>query len=123
MEKTIIIDGKSVTFKKTGGTMLAYRRQTGREFYTDLASFLKCAKTDDEGNIIYNSNGIPKIDMENFSIDYMYDILHCMARAADKSVPADMLEWLDGFEEFPVIQIFIDVLPLLNAEMGISRKN
>lgn len=123
MEKVIEIDGKAVVFRKTGATMVAYKRQTGREFYSDLSNFLNVVEKDENGEILRDGNGNPKVKLENFTVDYMYDMLHIMARAADKSIPADIVDWLDGFNDFPVVQIFIEILPLLNNEMQISRKN
>ena len=53
----------------------------------------------------------------------MYDILHVMAKAADKSIPSDVLEWLDGFDDFDVIGTFCKLLPMLSKEMTVDEKN
>lgn len=123
MEKTVEICGKKVTFKKTGGTMLRYKAQTGREFYADLNAFLKCAKLDKSGKVQHDSDGKPLINMSEFRIDFMFDILHIMARSADFSVPADVLDWAESFEDFNVVKIFCEVLPMLSDEMKIDEKN
>ena len=123
MEKTLTIDGKQVPFRKSGATMLAYKRQTGREFYSDLSAFLGCVNRDEKGNIIMTAGGVPSVDMDKFDIEYMYDMLHVMAKAADKSISPDVLEWLDTFEDFDVIGIFCKLLPMLSAEMKIDEKN
>ena len=36
MEKTILIDGKQVTFKSTAATPLRYKRQFGKDFFADI---------------------------------------------------------------------------------------
>ena len=123
MEVTLTIDGKSVTFRKSGATMLAYKRQTGHEFYADLSAFLGCVKTDKEGKVITDENGIPDVDMEKFDMEYMYEMLHVMARAADKNIPSDVLDWLDSFEQFDVIGTFVQLLPMLSGEMAVDPKN
>lgn len=123
MEVTLTIDGKRVTFRKSGATMLAYKRQTGHEFYADLSAFLGCVKTDKEGKVIVDENGIPEVNMEKFDMEYMYEMLHVMARAADRNIPSDVLDWLDEFEDFDVIGIFVQLLPMLNGEMAVDPKN
>lgn len=123
METTLTIDGKRVTFRKSGATMLAYKRQTGHEFYSDLSAFLGCVNIDKEGNAVVDESGIPEVNMEKFDMDYMYSMLHVMARAADKSVPADVLDWLDTFDDFDVIGIFVQLLPMLSGEMAVDAKN
>lgn len=122
MEITLTIDGKKVPFRKSGATMLAYKRQTGREFYSDLSAFLGCVNKDEKGKIIM-ADGVPSVDMSKFNIEYMYDMLHVLAFAADKSIPSDVFEWLDGFEEFDVIGIFCQIMPMLSREMKIDEKN
>lgn len=122
MEITLTIDGKRVPFRKSGATMLAYKRQTGREFYSDLSAFLGCVNRDKEGKVII-ADGVPSVDMEKFDIEYMYNMIHVMAYAADKTIPSDMLDWLDTFDDFDVIGIFCQLLPMLSAEMKVDEKN
>lgn len=122
MEQTLTIDKRQVTFRKSGATMLAYKRQTGREFFSDLSAFLDCVNRDKAGNIVMNGD-VPAVDMKKFDIEYMYQMLYVMARSADKTIPADLLEWLDGFEEFDVIGTFVKLLPMLSAEMAVDEKN
>lgn len=122
MELTLTISGKKVTFRKSGATMFAYKQQTGRNFYSDLSAFLGCVKRDAKGKPIIK-NGIPDVDMEKFDLDCMYYMLHVMAKSADSSVPSDMLEWLDSFDDFDVIGIFCKLLPMLNNEMSVDEKN
>lgn len=122
MEQTLTIDGKKVTFRKSGATMLAYKRQTGREFFADLSAFLDIVKRDEDGKVIMNGD-VPDVDMSKFDIEYMYQMLYVMAKAADRTIPADLLDWLDGFEDFNVIAIFVQLLPMLAAEMAVDPKN
>ena len=122
MEQTLTIDGKKVTFRKSGATMLAYKRQTGREFFADLSAFLDIVERDKDGKVIMNGD-VPAVDMSKFDIEYMYQMLYVMAKAADRTIPADLLDWLDGFEDFNVIGIFVQLLPMLAAEMAVDPKN
>ena len=122
MEQTLTIDGKKVTFRKSGATMLAYKRQTGREFFADLSAFLDIVERDKDGKVIMNGD-VPAVDMSKFDIEYMYQMLYVMAKAADRTIPADLLDWLDSFEDFNVIGIFVQLLPMLAAEMAVDPKN
>ena len=122
MEITLTIDGKRVPFRKSGATMLAYKRQTGHEFYSDLSAFLGCVNRDNEGKVIVK-DGVPSVDMSKFDIEYMYSMIHVMAKSADRNVPSDLLDWLEEFEEFDVIGIFMQLLPMLSKEMKIDEKN
>ena len=126
MDQTLNIAGKKVTFRKTGATMLQYQRQTGREFFKDLSAFLDVLDKDEDGNYmdikdISQSKALEIMTVSSFN--YMYDMLFVMAKAADPSIPADMLEWLEGFGDFPVLQIFITLLPMIVAEMTMNPKN
>ena len=123
MEITLTIDGKRVPFRKSGATMLAYKRQTGREFYADLSAFLGCVNRDENGEPIYDDDGIPSVDMDKFDIECMYQMLHVMARAADRLIPSDVLDWLDTFEDFDAIGTFCQIMPMLNGEMAVDPKN
>lgn len=124
MVKIVQIDGKNVPFEKNGGTMRRYKMQTGREFYSDVSAFLGILDADENGKIVKDISEVKALKiMTTAEFDYMYDVLHIMARSADKNVPADQLEWLESFEDFPVIQIFMELLPMLLEEMKVSRKN
>ena len=123
MEKTLTIDGKQITFRKSGATMLAYKRQTGREFFSDLSAFIGCIKRDKDGKVITDENGMPEADMTKFDMEHMYNMIHVMAKSADRNVPSDLLDWLDEFEDFDVIGIFCQLLPMLSKEMQVDEKN
>lgn len=122
MEKTLTIDGRKITFKKSGATMLRYRRQTGREFYSDLSAFLSSVDVENVEKSKVSAKQASEL-LQNFQIDYMYDMLHVMAREFDKNIPSDLLDWLEEFNEFPVIQIFIELIPMLMSELSVTAKN
>lgn len=119
MDKTITIDGRQVTFRKTGGTMLRYKRQFGRELYADLDKIyaalpmLEAIKTDKEAAIHA---------MLGTETEWMYDIAYIMAQQADASI-TDELSWLDSFEDFNIWNVFMSLFDLLKAEQTASPKN
>lgn len=118
MDKTIVIGGKSVLLRKTGGTILRYKRQFGREFLTDLQKILALrsrltpdATSEEKAEIVLSTE-----------TEWMYDILYIMAQQADPTIK-DELEWLDNFDDFNIWEAFDQMLPLLVAESKVSPKN
>lgn len=107
MEKTLDIDGKKVRFKATGGTMLRYKMQFGREYLADCAELAKVKK----------SNSIADIDLTPF-----YRIIWVLAKTADPDIP-ELLEWLDSFEHFPVLDIIEQLNDVIGGNIKIDRKN
>ena len=118
MEKTITIAGKDVKFKATGGISYRYKAQFCREYIADaiaLEEFVKSAKRDKDGNII-------SYDATKLSLELLYNILWTLAKTADSSIPSPQ-EWLDSFDEFPVINIYSEVSDILSANLKVDRKN
>ncbi len=107
MEKTVTIDGKQVRFKATGGTMLRYKLQFGREYLADVAQLQK----------IIDSKSMEDMDTLPF-----YRILWVLAKTADDSIP-DMLEWFESFSNFPVFDVIPEITELLANNIKIDRKN
>lgn len=128
MDKTIIIDGQPVVFRKTAGTMMRYKRQFGRELSPDLAKIYDVIpllaeyyqKNEDELTE-EQKMAAAKIVM-NIETEYMYDIAYIMAAQADPTI-VDQLEWLDRFSEMNILQIFVKLLPLIQGEQRVAPKN
>lgn len=114
MEKTIIIDGKSVRFKSNGATPLRYKAQFGKDY---LKEILKMSSLE-------NINSNKKLDVKNLeSLDFevFYNISWIMAKTADPTIP-EPLEWLSGFDEFPIDEIFLEMQDLMLATLTTSKK-
>lgn len=128
MDKTIIIDGQPVVFRKTAGTMMRYKRQFGRELSPDLAKIYDVIpllaeyyqKNEDELTKEQKMDAA-KIVM-GMETEYMYDIAYIMAAQADPTI-VDQLEWLDRFSEMNILQIFVQLLPLIQGEQRVNPKN
>lgn len=118
MEATIIIDGVSVRFRKTGGTAIRYLECTGRELNSDLASYFDAitaaSRIEDD---MKKALAIMKIDTK-----WIYDFLYIMAKKANPNIP-EMLDWLDGFDDFDVHSIMLQLMPMLKKESQVSPKN
>lgn len=113
MEKTIEIDGRQVTFKSTAATPLRYKAQFGSDFFADIIKMYPIMKLNKE-QLSYET--LQSLDLEVF-----YNILWAMAKTADKTIP-DPLTWLDGFDEFPLFDIFEEVQDLIIKNLQTSKK-
>lgn len=129
MDKTIIIDGRPVTFRKTAGTMLRYKRQFGRELYPDLLKIyslypaMKDLKDPDSEDEMTKEQKMQLTQVVlSTETEWMYDIAYIMAQQADPTIP-DELTWLDSFENFNILLIFVQLMPLIQAEQRVSPKN
>ena len=122
MDKTINIGGKNVTFRKTGGTALRYKRQFGRELNADLNKILTLFPS----LKAMTESGTEKSAAANLLLsaetEWMYDIAFIMAQQADQTI-TDEIDWLDSFDDFNVWEIFFQLMPLINAEQAVSPKN
>lgn len=146
MEITIQIDNRDVTFKKTGGTMRRYKTMFKRELFADLdriarmqrkaaaaakeegfdaEAYKKSEKkqSDDEPELTENQIFALSAAMTQYDSDPYYDILYCMAKEADSSIPNTVEEWLDTFDDFPFLDVWFQVSPMLSREMSVDAKN
>lgn len=105
MENTLTIDGRQVTFKGTGAFLLRYKAQFGRDAIQDIFQLQKAIKVDEQGQA--SIEDISAIDLEVF-----YNLLWTLAKAADPAIPPPM-EWLDTFDEFPLLEILPETMELI----------
>ena len=108
MEKIIKIADKEVALKTTGATLLRYKMQFGKDLLTEL---IKLDGAYQDGEL-----KAEKLDFEMF-----FNILWVMAKAAAPEIKPP-IEWLDEFEEFPILEILPEVMELLTNLMRTSRK-
>ena len=121
MEKTVMIDGKPVVFRKTAGTDRDYAQKYGRDFVVDM---MKMYEMQERYEKIDQKNMNELIDFySSFDQDAIYNMLHIMAKSADPTVPDNQIEWLDRFDTFNVFDIFWELAPMLSAERRPSPKN
>jgi hypothetical protein len=113
MEKTIEIDGKQVKFKSTAATPLRYKAQFGKDYFSEILKMEGLTKLKKSKN---NAEDLAKIDFDTF-----YNIIWVLAKTADKSIP-EPLEWLDGFEEFPLFEIIPQVQDLIVMSIQGKKK-
>ncbi len=102
MEKILIIDGRQVKFKSTGAFLLKYKAQFGRDAIQDIFKLQNAIDTETNELVNYEA-----LDLEVF-----YNLIWTLAKTADPSLPPPM-EWLDGFSEFPLIDIIPEVIDMI----------
>lgn len=116
MERTIEIDGKSVTFRATAAIPRLYRIKFGRDIMQDMKSIQEAVEKANRGE-----GPIPPKMLELFE-----NVSYLMAKHGDPTLQASSVEdWLDGFETFSIYVVFPQLLELWhanNATLGISKK-
>jgi type II secretory pathway component PulK len=115
MEKTITIDGKQVRFKSTGATPLRYKAQFHKDFFAEILKLNSLKK-------VNKGDELKKEDIEMIDFDVLYNITWVMAKTADQTIP-EPIEWLDQFNEFPLMDIVPKLQDLISASMQSKKKS
>ena len=114
MEKKIKIDGKNVKFKSTGALPMRYKAQFGRDFFKDLYKM--------QSAVDMKNKKQPTIkDIESIDFDTFYKIIWILAKTADKDIP-EPIEWLDQFDEFPIMDILDEVMVMIESTIQAKKK-
>ncbi|NMF04357.1 hypothetical protein ACUH7Y_24880 [Clostridium beijerinckii] len=106
--KTIEIDGKQVKFKSTAATPLRYKKQFGKDYFTEILKLKDLTELKDIEN---QSEALAKIDFE-----ILYNIIWVLAKTADRNIP-EPLEWLDSFDIFSIGDILPQLQDIIVASM------
>jgi len=120
MEKSILIDGRLVSFKTSGAFLMRYKSQFQRDALKDivklypLISRYEALKDADEAQAIELIEGL---DLQLF-----YNFAWVLAKTADPSIP-DPFNWLDSFSTFPIMEVTVEIQELLALSIGVSKKN
>lgn len=115
MEKTIEIDGKQVVFKSTAATPLRYKAQFHKDYFSEILKLEKLSKTM-KSKKLTDAEKLEKVDFELF-----YNIAWVFAKTANKSIP-EPLDWLDGFDTFPMDEILPQLMELIISNMQSKKK-
>lgn len=104
----IKIGDREVALRTTGATLLRYKMQFGKDLLTELI------KLDDA-----YQNG--ELQVEKLDFEMFFNILWVMAKTATPEIKPP-IEWLDEFEDFPIMEILPEVMILLTNLMRTSKK-
>lgn len=133
MEKTITIDGKEVRFKASASFPLIYKANFNVDILTIIMPLLSEVIGGAEGMFTKDSfkDGSLIITPETIStalegvyslelIDVM-NLLWTMAKCADSEIPEPM-KWFGQFDEFPTVDIAVQVFPMLFESLFSKKK-
>ena len=149
MEITVNIAGKETRFKKSGGTMRRFKSKFGREWFAELDKIARmqrraAAAATAEGYDLTKPEPAKKktgkkkaaeedlTDTQVFALsaaiaqydsDPYYDMLYIMAKEANPDIPDSVEEWLDSYDDFPFLEVWAKVSPMLSREMTVDAKN
>lgn len=116
MEKTITIDGKKVNLRSSGALPLRYKKQFHRDYFADLFRLSIMQKLEK-----VSDGTATKDDFNGIDFDFFYNVIWCMAKLADDSIPDDET-WLDSFSVFPIFDIIPDILDMVMKSVE-TKKN
>lgn len=109
MEKIIKIGEKDVRLKANAMQAIIYRREFGRDIMEVQGSLMSMVGFDSRGKASVNLAGVKGIDGVG-----IVQVIWTMAKAADASVPP-LEQWLEQFDTFPIVDIFMDSYELILA--------
>lgn len=113
MEKTIIIDNKEVKFKSTAATPLRYKAQFGKDYFAEIMKM--------EGLTSIKKGKTKAKDIESMDFEVFYNIIWVLAKTADKNIK-EPIEWLDSFDEFPLMDIIPEIQDLIISSIQTKKK-
>lgn len=101
MKKTITINGRELPLEWRGGTAIFYKRVFKEDPIQKMMSFV------DKGNI----------DLESLDLEFLFNALWASAKVADSSIPDDVIEFLDSFDELPLGDIVEPITTLMTSSI------
>lgn len=116
MEKTLEISGRQVNFKSSGAIPKRYKMQFQRDFFKDL---IKLGVMSEETGELTESKQLELASRIDF--DVFFDIAWTLAKTADNTI-SDPMAWLDGFDEFPIMEIIPELQDMISASISSSKK-
>ncbi|MDK6685811.1 hypothetical protein [Aerococcus sp. UMB8623] len=125
MSKIIQIDGRDVKLATNGATAILYKKEFGRDFFSDLLILIKSLSgaytaTEEQQNL--NLNDLTYEELSHLDLTVLYRLVYIMAKTANPDLP-DLMTWLASFEEFPVADILPDTLENLYGLLQRSKKS
>ena len=122
--KKVLIGEKSVSLRANASFLLIYKDEFSREALTDVFPLMQMVLPIiglARGETLDSTTAMALVDgLEKFNTETLVNIIWAMAKNADNTI-GEPREWLDTFEDFPLLDILNDVIPFLLESM-ISKK-
>lgn len=118
MEKTLTIDGQKVRFKSNAATARRYRAQFGNDFFADLLKMMPLMSSLSNGT---DFNSLDYDSLNSLSFEVFENMIWVLAKTADKTIP-EPLEWLEGFDEMPIMDIMPELQQLMMSSFESANK-
>lgn len=127
MLKTIKIDGKEIRFESNAALGYVFKAQCGYDILTVLLPMLSelLANADElfekkSGSILPSDIGTLLEGVYSLELSNIQDLIWTMAKLADDGI-AEPTKWYAQFEEFPLLDVSMELFPMLLSTM-ISKK-
>lgn len=133
MLKTITIDEKEVQFKASASFPLVYKANFNADILTVIMPLISelLDGMDDilkesikkDGNIELKPSTLSGLLQNVYSLELIdiMNLLWTLARCADDTIPEPM-KWFGQFDEFPIIDIAVEVFPMLFESLFSKKK-
>ncbi|WP_139933842.1 hypothetical protein [Listeria monocytogenes] len=118
MEKTIEIDGKKIQLKSTGATVLRYKQQFGKDYFGELLKMTNAIEPMKQNK---KMNSLSNSDLSLLDFEVIYNFVWVLAKTANANIP-EPIEWLDGFDSFPIMEIMPEIEDLLASSIQTKKK-
>lgn len=105
MNKTVTVGDKELKLKTSAALMRLYKANFGRDIMKDIMAL----RGVDENTLFEGDN-----------METLENITYTMARHADPGIPDNILEWLEGFDTFSLMNVLPEVLNLWEEEVKTS---
>lgn len=133
MIKTIVIDGKEVQFKASASFPIIYKANFNVDILTVIMPLISdvLEGMDDllsenivkDGKLNFKPSDLAAILENVYSLELVdiMNLIWTLAKCADKEIP-EPEKWFEQFDEFPVIDIAVEVFPTLFTSLFSKKK-
>lgn len=113
-------DGKQLELRSSAATAILYKNQFGTDFFADMIKLAKTfstmqdtgEETDDSKEDELDLSKMSYEDLDRLDMSTLYQVTWAFAKNADDKI-GDLVSWLGGFDDFPLMDIFPAVMELI----------
>lgn len=121
MEKTILINEKPIKLKSTAGTILRYKAQFGKDYFSEMLKLSKLMGGKAKSKKKFDLSDISYEDLGQLDFEPLYNFIWVLAKTANPNIPEPMA-WLDEFDSMPIAEVFPKIIDLLESSIQTKKK-